>query len=63
MVESRALCLPDVLHLRLWAPLEYRLVPIEVCCFGEQDVTEPNLRVKGYPTWPDAKQNTDPRFG
>jgi len=40
-----------------------RLVPIEVRCFGEQDVTEPNLRVKGYPAWPEAKQNTDPRFG
>lgn len=40
-----------------------RLVPVEVRCFGEQDVTEPNLRVKGYPVWPEAKQNTDPRFG
>src|SRR5512135_2740621 len=40
-----------------------RLVPVEVRCFGEQDVTGPNLRVKGYPAWPDAKQNTDPRFG
>ena len=40
-----------------------RLVPVEVRCFGEQDVTEPNLRVKGYPAWPEAKQNTDPRFG
>ena len=40
-----------------------RLVPVEVRCFGEQDVSEPNLRVKGYPAWPDAKQNTDPRFG
>jgi starch synthase len=40
-----------------------RLVPVEVRCFGEQDVSEPNLRVKGYPAWPEAKQNTDPRFG
>jgi glycogen synthase len=24
---------------------------------------EPNLHVKGYPAWPEAKQNTDPRFG
>jgi starch synthase len=38
-------------------------VPVEVRCFGEQDVSEPNLRVKGYPAWPEAKQNTDPRFG
>ncbi len=40
-----------------------RLVPVEVRCFGEQDVSEPNLRVKGYPAWSEAKQNTDPRFG
>ena len=40
-----------------------RLVPVEVRCFGAQDVSEPSLRVKGYPAWPDAKQNTDPRFG
>ncbi|MCU0479424.1 MAG: glycogen synthase [Chloroflexi bacterium] len=40
-----------------------RLVPVEVRCFGSQDVQEPNLRVRGYPAWADAKQNTDPRFG
>ncbi len=40
-----------------------RLLPVEVRCFGEQDVQEPNLRVKGYPAWPEAKQDTDPRFG
>ncbi|HEY9087818.1 MAG TPA: glycogen synthase [Anaerolineaceae bacterium] len=39
------------------------LVPVEVRCFGEQDVNEPNLRVKGYPAWSDAKLDTDPRFG
>jgi starch synthase len=40
-----------------------RLVPVEVRCFGEQDVQEPNLRVKGYGAWADAKKDTDPRFG
>src|SRR5688500_12849219 len=40
-----------------------RLVPVEVRCFGEQDGQEPNLRVKGYGAWADARQNTDPRFG
>ncbi len=46
-----------------------RLVPVEVRCFGEQTlapgqaVADPNLRVKGYPAWAEAKQNTDPRFG
>jgi len=40
-----------------------KLVPVEVRCFGDQDVQEPNLRVKGYGPWPEAKTNTDPRFG
>src|SRR5262245_56642382 len=40
-----------------------RLVPVEVRSFGAQDVTEPNLRVRGYGAWAEAKQNTDPRFG
>ena len=40
-----------------------RLVPVEVRCFGDQDIEQPNLRVKGYGAWPEAKQNTDPRFG
>ena len=40
-----------------------KLVPVEVRCFGEQDVQEPRLRVKGYGAWADAKLNTDPRFG
>ncbi len=40
-----------------------KLVPVEVRCFGEQDVSEPQLRVKGYPAWGDARVNTDPRFG
>ena len=40
-----------------------RLVPVEVRCFGEQDVQEPNLRVKGYGAWSEAKKDTDPRFG
>jgi glycogen synthase len=39
------------------------LVPVEVRCFGEQDVQGPNLRVKGYGPWSDAKKDTDPRFG
>ncbi len=38
------------------------LVPVEVRCFGEQDVHDPNLRVKGYGAWSEAKTDTDPRF-
>ena len=40
-----------------------KFVPVEVRCFGSQDVQDPNLRVKGYGAWSEAKLNTDPRFG
>lgn len=40
-----------------------KLVPVEVRCFGEQNDDSPNLRVKGYTPWAEAKHNTDPRFG
>ena len=40
-----------------------RLLAVEVRCFGDQDTQGDNLRVKGYGAWPEAKQNTDPRFG
>ena len=40
-----------------------KLLPVEVRCFGDQDVRADNLRVKGYGGWSEAKQNTDPRFG
>jgi starch synthase len=39
-----------------------RLVPVEVRCFGDQDVDEPNLRVRGYGPWQAAGEGTDPRF-
>jgi glycogen synthase len=40
-----------------------RLVPVEVRCFGAQDVVADNLRVKGYPAWAEAARDTDARFG
>ncbi len=40
-----------------------KLVPVEVRCFGEQDETAPNLRIRGYGPWLEAKKDTDPRFG
>jgi alpha-maltose-1-phosphate synthase len=39
------------------------IVPVEVRCFGDQNIQQPNLTVKGYGPWAEAKQNTDPRFG
>ncbi|HEX6289667.1 MAG TPA: glycogen synthase [Herpetosiphonaceae bacterium] len=39
-----------------------RIVPVEVRCFGAQDLDEGNLRVKGYQGWDEVKRNTDKRF-
>ena len=38
-------------------------IAIEVRCFGEQRIDTPNLVVRGYPAWSEARQHTDPRFG
>lgn len=40
-----------------------KLVPVEARCFGDQNVQAPNLCVRGYGPWSEAKTNTDPRFG
>jgi starch synthase len=50
-------------HVEYLARELSKLVPVEVRCFGEQDEQSPNLQVKGYGPWPQAKLNTDPRFG
>ena len=40
-----------------------KLVPVEVRCFGEQDVTSSeSARERVWP-WSEAKKDTDPRFG
>ena len=39
-----------------------RRIAVEVRCFGEQRSDDPNLTVRGYPRWAEAKANTDPRF-
>ena len=39
-----------------------RVISVEIRCYGEQDVHEGNLRVKGYNAWEEIKHNTDPRF-
>ncbi len=38
------------------------LVEVEVRCFGDQDIIDGNLRVKGYQPWEEMSRNTDPRF-
>jgi alpha-maltose-1-phosphate synthase len=40
-----------------------RLLPVEVRCFGDQHEDLPNLRVRGYGPWPEARVGTDRRFG
>ncbi len=37
-------------------------VQVEVRAFGTQDVSETNLRVRGYLGWNEVRHNTDPRF-
>jgi alpha-maltose-1-phosphate synthase len=39
-----------------------QFVPVEVRCFGDQDTSETNLRVRGYQPWEEMSRNTDPRF-
>jgi glycogen synthase len=39
-----------------------QLIQVEVRCFGDQDLQEGNLRVKGYMGWAEVKRDTDPRF-
>ena len=38
-------------------------IAVEVRCFGEQRIDTPNLVVRGYPAWSEARLHTDPRFG
>ena len=37
-------------------------VAVEVRCFGDQQVDDGQLRVRGYPRWEEARQGTDQRF-
>ncbi len=39
-----------------------KLVEVEVRCFGDQNIREGNLTVRGYPQWDEAGRGTDPRF-
>lgn len=49
-------------HVEYLSKALAELVPVEVRAFGEQDVDEGNLKVKGYLGWDEMKRNTDPRF-
>ncbi len=49
-------------HVEYLARELARLVDVEVRCFGDQDVAQPRLRVRGYAPWAEAATGTDPRF-
>jgi alpha-maltose-1-phosphate synthase len=49
-------------HVEYLSQALARRIAVEVRCFGEQRVDAPNLTVRGYPKWPEAGENTDPRF-
>ncbi|MCS6887528.1 glycogen synthase [Chloroflexus sp.] len=49
-------------HVEYLSQALSRIVPVEVRCFGDQRVDDPQLTVRGYPRWEEARQNTDPRF-
>jgi alpha-maltose-1-phosphate synthase len=50
-------------HVEYLSKALARRIAVEVRCFGDQRVDAPNLKVRGYPAWAEARQNTDPRFG
>jgi glycogen synthase len=49
-------------HVEYLAQELSRLIPVEVRCFGDQDMQTNNLRVRGYAAWDEMKRNTDERF-
>jgi glycogen synthase len=49
-------------HVEYLSKALAQLVPIEVRCFGKQDISDEHFRVKGYQAWEEMKHNTDPRF-
>jgi len=49
-------------HIKNLAREVARRAEVEVRCFGEQEVTESPLKVKGYGAWPRMWEGTDKRF-
>ncbi|MGI1690457.1 glycogen synthase [Thermoanaerobacter uzonensis] len=39
-----------------------KLMEVDVRCFGEQNYTADNLKVRGYKEWDKLKENSDPRY-
>ena len=49
-------------HVEFLAQALAKRIDVEVRCFGEQQVDEGRLTVRGTPQWDETKRNTDPRF-
>ena len=49
-------------HVEYLARALARSIGVEVRCFGDQEVADGRLRVRGYPQWDETKRGTDPRF-
>jgi starch synthase len=49
-------------HVEYLSQALAKRIAVDVRSFGDQRVDDPNLTVRGYPRWADAKENTDPRF-
>jgi glycogen synthase len=49
-------------HVEYLSKALSELVAVEVRCFGNQDLTDGNLRVRGFQPWDEMKRNTDERF-
>jgi glycogen synthase len=49
-------------HVEYLSKALSELVPVEVRCFGDQNIAEGNLRVRGFQAWDEMGKNTDKRF-
>jgi glycogen synthase len=49
-------------HVEYLARALTKSIDVEVRAFGEQHIDNARLTVRGYPQWPETKENTDPRF-
>ncbi len=49
-------------HVEYLARALAKSIDVEVRCFGDQQVTEGRLAVRGYPQWEETQRGTDPRF-
>ena len=49
-------------HVEYLSQALAKLLPVEVRCFGNQQVNTPHLTVRGYTQWDETKHGTDPRY-